>query len=382
MSPSALTPPPTTEQVTEALARVNDPEIRRPITELGMIKNVGIAQDGKVKVEVYLTVAGCPLRDTITRDVTAAVAAVPGVTAVAVDLDVMSEEQRRELQTRLRGGRVEREIPFAQPSSLTQVYAIASGKGGVGKSSVTVNLAAALAASGQKVGVLDADIYGHSVPRMLGVTGRPTQVEQMIMPPAAHDVKVISIGMFTSGNTPVVWRGSMLHRAVQQFLADVYWGDLDVLLMDLPPGTGDVAISVAQLVPTAELLVVTTPQAASAEVAERAGAIAVQTHQRIAGVIENMAGFACPHCGEMVDVFGSGGGQAVADALTRVTGTTVPVLGQVPIDPRLRHGGEHGIPLVLSDPDTPAARQLAAVADSLVSMTRGLAGRRLGLTPV
>src|SRR2546430_4286095 len=239
MSPSALTPPPTTEQVSEALARVNDPEIRRPITELGMVKNVAIAPDGKVRVEVYLTVAGCPLRDTITRDVTAAVSAVPGVAAVAVQLDVMSEQQRRELQTQLRGGRQEREIPFAQPSSLTRVFAVASGKGGVGKSSVTVNLAAALAASGQKVGVLDADIYGHSVPRMLGVTGRPTPVENMIMPPSAHGVKVISIGMFTKGNTPVVWRGPMLHRALQQFLADVYWGDLDVLLLDLPPGTGD-----------------------------------------------------------------------------------------------------------------------------------------------
>src|SRR5262244_3392525 len=382
MSPSALTPPPTTEQVTEAMARVNDPEIRRPITDLGTVKNVDIAADGRVRVEVYLTVAGCPLRDTITREVTAAVAAVPGVSAVAVDLDVMSEEQRRELQTRLRGGRVEREIPFAQPSSLTQVYAIASGKGGVGKSSVTVNLAAALAASGQKVGVLDADIYGHSVPRMLGVTGRPTQVEKMIMPPVAHDIKVISIGMFTQGNTPVVWRGPMLHRALQQFLADVYWGDLDVLLMDLPPGTGDVAISVAQLVPGAELIVVTTPQLASSEVAERAGAIATQTHQQIVGVVENMAGFACPHCGEITDVFGSGGGRAVADALTRVTGATVPVLGEVPIDPRLRQGGDQGIPLVLSDPDAAASRQLTAVADALVSRSRGLAGRRLGLTPV
>ena len=374
--------PPTAEQVTAALAGVQDPEIRRPITDLGMVKSVAVGPDGRVRVEVYLTVAACPLRDTITKDVTAAVSAVPGVAGVAVHLDVMSDEQRRELQGKLRGGRTERVVPFAEPSSLTRVFAVASGKGGVGKSSVTVNLAAALAAAGHKVGVLDADIYGHSVPRMLGVTGRPTQVEQMMMPPSAHGVKVISIGMFTTGNTPVVWRGPMLHRAVQQFLADVYWGDLDVLLMDLPPGTGDVAISVAQLVPTAELLVVTTPQLASSEVAERAGAIAVQTHQRIAGVIENMAGFACPHCGEMVDVFGSGGGQAVADALTRVTGATVPVLGQVPIDPRLRHGGDQGITLVLSDPDTPAARQLAAVADSLVSKTRGLAGRRLGLTPV
>ena len=382
MSAPSVVSPPSAEQVTAALARVNDPEIRRPITDLGMVKSVDVGPGGKVRVEVYLTVAGCPLRDTITKDVTAAVTAVPGVSGVDVHLDVMSDEQRRELQGRLRGGRAERAIPFAEPSSLTRVYAVASGKGGVGKSSVTVNLAAALAAAGQNVGVVDADIYGFSVPRMLGVTGRPTQVEQMMMPPSGHGVKVISIGMFTQGNAPVVWRGPMLHRAVQQFLADVYWGDLDVLLLDLPPGTGDVAISVAQLVPTAELLVVTTPQVASSEVAERAGSIAVQTHQRIAGVIENMAGFACPHCGEMVDVFGSGGGRAVADALTRVTGATVPVLGQVPIDPRLRHGGDQGIPLVLSDPDTQAAQQLAAVAGSLVSRTRGLAGRRLGLTPV
>ncbi len=382
MSASPVVSPPTAEQVTAALARVNDPEIRRPITELGMVKSVDIGRHGKVRVEVYLTVSGCPLRETIIKDVTAAVAAVPGVSAVDVHLDVMSDEQRRELQGRLRGGRAERAIPFAEPSSLTRVYAVASGKGGVGKSSVTVNLAAALAAAGQKVGVLDADIYGHSVPRMLGVTGGPTQVEQMMMPPSGHGVKVISIGMFTTGNAPVVWRGPMLHRAVQQFLADVYWGDLDVLLMDLPPGTGDVAISVAQLVPTAELLVVTTPQLASSEVAERAGAIAVQTHQRIAGVIENMSGLPCPHCGEMLDVFGSGGGHAVADALTRITGAHVPLLAQVPIDPRLRQGGDGGIPLVLSDPDAPAARQLAAVAEALAGKSRGLAGRSLGLTPV
>jgi ATP-binding protein involved in chromosome partitioning len=381
-APPVLSPQPTADQVTAALATVNDPEIHRPITDLGMVKGVEIAPGGRVAVEVYLTVAGCPLRDTITRDVTNAVSKVPGVTGVEVRLDVMSEEQRRELQGRLRGGRTERAVPFAEPSSLTRVFAVASGKGGVGKSSVTVNLAAALAAMGQKVGVLDADIYGHSVPRMLGVTGRPTQVEQMMMPPSAHGVRVISIGMFTEGNTPVVWRGPMLHRAVQQFLADVYWGDLDVLLMDLPPGTGDVAISVAQLVPTGELLIVTTPQVASAEVAERAGALAVQTHQRIAGVIENMSGFPCPHCGEMVDVFGSGGGQAVADALTRVTGTQVRTLGQVPIDPRLRQGGDDGIPLVLSTPEAPAARQLAAIAETLASRTRGLAGRRLGLSPV
>jgi ATP-binding protein involved in chromosome partitioning len=373
---------PTHEVVTQALSGVLDPEIKRPITELGMVKGIEIAPDGAVLVEVWLTVAGCPLRETITREVTAAVSAVAGVTAVRVDLDVMSEDQRKALQTQLRGGRPDPEIPFAQPSSLTRVYAVASGKGGVGKSSVTVNLAAALAAAGQKVGVVDADIYGHSVPRMLGVTGRPTPVENMIMPPSAHDVKVISIGMFTKGNTPVVWRGPMLHRALQQFLADVYWGDLDVLLLDLPPGTGDVAISVAQMLPSAELLIVTTPQLAAAEVAERAGAIASQTHQRVAGVIENMSYLVCDHCGERSFVFGSGGGEAVADALTRLSGAPVPLLGQVPLDVRLREGGDTGVPLVLSAPDSPAGQALAKIAADLGTRSRGLAGRSLGLTPV
>src|SRR6266550_1722698 len=311
MSPTMS--PPSVEQVTQALDGVQDPEIHRPITELGMVKNVSVGADGAVLVEVYLTVAGCPLRDTITRDVTAAVGKLPGVSSVRVQLDVMSDEQRRALQTKLRGGRAEPQIPFSQPSSLTRVYAVASGKGGVGKSSVTVNLAAALGASGQKVGVVDADIYGHSVPRMLGVTGRPTPVENMIMPPSAHGVKVISIGMFTKGNTPVVWRGPMLHRALQQFLADVYWGDLDVLLLDLPPGTGDIAISVAQLIPTAEILVVTTPQVAAQEVAERAGSIALQTHQQIAGVVENMSWLELPG-GERMELFGAGGGVADAES--------------------------------------------------------------------
>jgi len=373
--------PPSTEQVMRALDGVQDPEIHRPITDLGMVKNVEVGADGTVRVDVWLTVAGCPLRDTITRDVTTAVSKLDGVSRVHVELDVMSEQQRKELQGKLRGGRPEPEIPFAKPSSLTRVLAVASGKGGVGKSSVTVNLAAALAASGRKVGVVDADIYGHSVPRMLGVTGRPTQVEQMIMPPAAHGVSVISIGMFTKGNTPVVWRGPMLHRALQQFLADVFWGDLDVLLMDLPPGTGDIAISVAQLLPGAELLVVTTPQLAAAEVAERAGAIATQTHQRIAGVIENMSYLPCPHCGERVEIFGAGGGDAVAGALSRITGAPVPLLGQVPLDVRLREGGDNGMPLVLSDPQSPAGQQLTAIAGQLGG-GRGLAGRQLGLTPV
>ena len=372
----------TSEQVTAALAGVRDPEIRRPITELGMVKGVDVAPGGQVTVGVYLTVAGCPMKDTITREVTAAVAPLPGVTGVRVDLDVMSAEQRRGLQEMLRGpDRPANEIPFAKPGSLTRVYAVASGKGGVGKSSVTVNLAVALAARGRSVGVVDADIYGHSVPRMLGVTGRPTQVDQMIMPPQASGVRVISIGMFTPGNTAVVWRGPMLHRALQQFLADVYWGDLDVLLMDLPPGTGDIAISVAQLVPSAELLVVTTPQLAAQEVAERAGSIVLQTHQQIAGVVENMSWWEQPD-GSRIELFGSGGGAAVAESLSKLTGARVPLLGQVPIDQRLREGGDAGVPIVLSAPESPAAQALLGVADRLAQRQRGLAGLQLGLSPV
>jgi ATP-binding protein involved in chromosome partitioning len=374
---------PTLDAVQAALATVDDPEIRKPITELGMVKSVDISLSGEVAVAVFLTVAGCPMRDTITKNVTAAVAAVEGVTGVKVDLDVMSETQRKDLQTKLRSasGAVEREIPFALPGSLTRVYAVASGKGGVGKSSVTVNLAAAMARSGLAVGLVDADIYGHSVPRMLGVEGRPTQVEDMILPPVANDVKVISIGMFVANNQPVVWRGPMLHRALQQFLGDVYWGDLDVLLMDLPPGTGDIAISVAQLVPPAELLVVTTPQQAAAEVAERAGTIALQTHQQIAGVVENMSYLPCPHCGDRIEVFGSGGGQAVADGLSRTMGAPVPLLGEIPLDTRLREGGDSGRPLVLDHPDAPAAQALSKVADALGHRARGLVGRSLGLSP-
>ncbi|MFB4310537.1 Mrp/NBP35 family ATP-binding protein [Actinomadura sp. GTD37] len=371
----------TTERVTEALATVNDPEIHKPITELDMVKGIDIAADGTVRVGVYLTVAGCPMKDTITKRVTEAVAKLDGVASVQVELDVMSEEQRKDLQTKLRGGQPAKEIPFAQPNSLTKVYAVASGKGGVGKSSVTVNLAAALAAQGRKVGVVDADIYGHSVPRMMGVVNSPTKVEDMILPPTAHDVKVISVGMFTAGNQPVVWRGPMLHRALQQFLSDVYWGDLDILLMDLPPGTGDIAISVAQLLPSAEILVVTTPQQAAAEVAERAGAIAAQTHQQVVGVIENMSYLSCPHCGEQQFLFGEGGGQTVADALTKTLGTRVPMLGQVQIDPRLREGGDNGVPLVLSDPDAGAAKELRTIADKLGGRSRGLAGMSLGISP-
>ncbi|MEV0716947.1 Mrp/NBP35 family ATP-binding protein [Asanoa sp. NPDC050611] len=369
------------DAVQAALATVDDPEIRRPITDLGMVKSFTIDEDGRVRVELLLTVAGCPLRDKLNTDITNAVSAVPGVSGVEINFGVMSTEQRQDLQTRLRGGGgAEPVIPFAQPGSRTRVYAIASGKGGVGKSSVTVNLAAALAARGLAVGVVDADIYGHSVPRMLGAAGRPTRVEDMIMPPAAHGVKVISIGMFTAQNAAVVWRGPMLHRALQQFLADVYWGDLDVLLLDLPPGTGDVAISLAQLLPSAEILVVTTPQVAAAEVAERAGAISLQTHQRLIGVVENMSWLELP-TGERMEIFGSGGGAIVAEKLSRTLGAEVPLLGQIPLDTRVREAGDAGLPIVLAEPSAPAAQAISAVADRLAVRRESLIGKSLGLRP-
>ncbi|WP_020668052.1 Mrp/NBP35 family ATP-binding protein [Amycolatopsis nigrescens] len=371
---------PSVEDVRNALKDVYDPEIKKPITDLGMVKDVEVGADGLVTVGIYLTVAGCPLKATITKDTTEAVKKLDGVKDVRVELDVMSDEQRTELRKSLRGDAKDPVIPFAQPGSLTRVYCVASGKGGVGKSSVTVNLAVAMAERGLSVGVVDADIYGHSVPRMLGAGEKPTKVDTMIMPPQAHGVKVISIGMFTPGNTPVMWRGPMLHRALQQFLADVFWGDLDILLLDLPPGTGDVAISVAQLIPNAEILVVTTPQQAAAEVAERAGAIAMQTRQRLAGVIENMSWLEMPD-GSRMEVFGSGGGQAVADSLTKSTGATVPLLGQVPLDPRLREQGDVGTPIVLAEPDAPAAQVLRETASKLSTRARGLAGMMLNVTP-
>lgn len=377
MSAAAL---PSRDALLTALSKVNDPEIRKPITELGMVEAVDVDETGHVALTILLTVSGCPMKETLTKDSTAALLAVPGVTSVDVTLGVMSDEQRGELRTQLRGGAPEKEIPFAKPSSLTRVYAVASGKGGVGKSSVTVNLAAAMAEQGLRVGVVDADVYGFSVPRMLGVEQRPTQVDDMILPPIAHEVKVISIGMFVPGNQPVVWRGPMLHRALQQFLADVFWGDLDVLLLDLPPGTGDIAISVAQLIPSAEILVVTTPQTAAAEVAERAGSIALQTHQRITGVIENMSWLELPD-GSRQEIFGSGGGQAVAESLSRSVGAPVKLLGQIPLDTRLREGGDTGTPVVLSAPDSAAGVALRGIARGLGQRARGLAGRSLGLTP-
>jgi ATP-binding protein involved in chromosome partitioning len=387
---------PAHEAIQAALATVNDPEIRRPITDLGMVESVEADESGAVRVKVLLTVAGCPLKDTITRDVKAAVGKVEGVTEVDLTLGVMTPEQRSGLQETLRGGQAQKEIPFGRPDSLTKVYAIASGKGGVGKSSVTVNLATAMARQGLKVGIVDADIYGHSVPAMLGVGDvRPTQVEDMIMPvptpitrESAGELSVISIGMLKPRRDQVVaWRGPMLDRALVQMLSDVYWGDLDALFLDLPPGTGDIAISLGQHLPNAEVLVVTTPQEAAAEVAERAGTMASMMHQRVVGVIENMSYLACPHCAEAggpehrLEVFGSGGGARVAATLSGRFGYDVPVLGEIPLDLDLRAGGDSGTPIVVSAPDTASATALTQVATTLSGRGRGLAGMQLGLTP-
>jgi ATP-binding protein involved in chromosome partitioning len=366
--------------VNAALATVIDPELRRPITELGMVDSVEISDDGTVRLSVLLTIAGCPLRDTITKDSEAALLGVPGVTAVEVELKVMTQAQRDALKEQLRGPGGQRGIPFNQPGSLTKVFAVASGKGGVGKSSVTVNLACSLAAQGLRVGIVDADVYGFSVPGLMGITQAPTRVDDMILPPVAYGVKVISIGMFVAGNQPVAWRGPMLHRALEQFLTDVYFGDLDVLFLDLPPGTGDIAISVAQLLPKAEILVVTTPQAAAADVAERAGAIATQTGQTVAGVIENMSHLEMPDGGRM-ELFGSGGGQLLTERLSATTGTPVPLLGQIPLDILLREGGDSGQPIVLGRPETPAAAALSAIAGKLASRPRGLTGMKLDVQP-
>ena len=368
----------TESAVREALSRVEDPEIGRPITELNMVKSVTVTGND-VAVEIYLTIAGCPMKSTIESNTRAAVEDIEGVGNVTVTMEAMSDEQRRELKKKLRGGQAEPEIPFAKPDSTTRVFAVASGKGGAGKSSMTVNLAAALVQKGLKVGIVDADIYGHSVPNLLGCTDGPTVLDdEMLLPPISHGIKHISIGQFVEGNAPVVWRGPMLHRALQQFLADVFWGDLDVLLLDLPPGTGDVALSVAQLIPNAELLIVTTPQAAAAEVAERAGSISQQTRQRVAGVIENMGAMVMPD-GSTMDVFGSGGGQIVADRLGVILGHEVPLLASVPLDPTLRSGGDAGTPIVLDSPESPAAQQIQAVADKLAIRSDSLVGKNLNL---
>jgi ATP-binding protein involved in chromosome partitioning len=371
-----------------ALATVIDPEIHRPITDLGMVESVAVDASGLAAITVLLTISGCPLASTIESDVNTAVSAVDGITGVNLTLGTMRDEQRAELKKQLRGGREDRDIPFAKADSLTQVILVASGKGGVGKSSVTVNLAMALAAQGRSVGVLDADIYGHSIPQMLGLTeAMPTSVDGMIMPVPSMGLRVISIGMLKQSRDQVIaWRGPILDRALQQFLADVYWGDLDFLIVDLPPGTGDVALSLGQKLPNAEVLVVTTPQQASAEVAERAGTMASMLEQKVIGVVENMAflDVLCPHCGEShrVDVFGSGGGAEVAGTLSTRLGYEVPLLAEIPMDPALAAGGDLGVPLVATNPDRPAAAVLIALAARLGARKRNLVGRKLGLTPV
>lgn len=372
----------TAEAVQAALATVIDPEIRRPITEIDMVKSVAI-DGGTVTVGIFLTISSCPMQDTIVNGVKAAVSKVRDVTAVEVELDVMSQEQREKLKEKLQGPA--KEIRFNRAGSTTKIYAIASGKGGVGKSSITVNLAVAMAAQGLNVGVVDADIYGHSIPDMLGATALPTVVENMMMPPRGHGVAVMSILAHKKDRLdPVPVRGPMLHRYLESFLTDAFWGELDVLLLDLPPGTGDVAMSTASLLPQSELIIVTTPQPAAADVAIRSGtfALAPTVNQRIAGVIENMSAFACPHCGEPIDMFGAGGGHMVAETLSKMSGTNVALLGKVPFDPKLREGGDNGLPLVLSDPDSPAAEVIYSLAEQLGKKSRGLVGLNLAVEPV
>ena len=374
--------------VRAALHTVEDPEIRRPITDLGMVDELSATDDGRVFVRVLLTVAGCPMRAEITGRVTQAVEAVEGVVGVEIELGVMNDEQRSAMRRVLRGGQPEREIPFAQPDNLTKVIAVASGKGGVGKSSVTVNLAVALAKAGRSVAILDADIYGHSVPDLLGLgEARPTVVDDMIMPvPAAEGLKVISVGMLKPSRDQVVaWRGPILDRALTQLLADVFWGDVDFLLLDLPPGTGDVAMSLGQKIPNSEVLVVTTPQLAASEVAERAGTMAHILQQRVIGVVENMSWleFTAPDTlkNYRIELFGAGGGTLVAEALTERLGYEVPLLAQVPFDEALLAGGDHGEPIVLSAPEHPAAQAILALAQNLATRGRDLLGRRLPVSP-
>ncbi len=351
-----------------------------------MVDEIRTNDAGQVFVRVLLTVAGCPMRSEITGRVTKAVEAVESVSSVDVELGVMTDEQREAMRNMLRGGKLERTIPFAEPGNLTKVIAIASGKGGVGKSSVTVNLAVALAKMGRSVGILDADIYGHSIPDLLGLgDARPTVVDDMIMPvPALEGLKVISVGMLKPSRDQVVaWRGPILDRALTQLLADVYWGDLDYLLLDLPPGTGDVAMSLGQKIPNSEVLVVTTPQQAASEISERAGTMAHLLEQRVLGVVENMSWLeqTCPHCNEThrLELFGAGGGVTVAEALTERFSYEVPLLGQIPYDEALLLGGERGTPIVDSAPEHPAAAALALLAEKIAARRKSLVGQRLPL---
>jgi ATP-binding protein involved in chromosome partitioning len=355
--------------IKRALDKVIDPELRLPITELDMVEIV----DNQVTIK--LTVSGCPAAARIEADVRAAIATLDDHGQVSVTMSVMNQTERDALKAKLRNGKPPRQNPF-DADTLTRVYLVGSGKGGVGKSSVTTNLAVQLAADGYRVGLVDADIFGFSIPGQLGTTDKPTRVDEMILPPVAHDVKVISIGMFMDDNKPVAWRGPMLHRAIEQFLCDVYWGDLDFLLVDMPPGTGDVAISLGQLLPTAKTIVVTTPQLAAAEVAERSGAVGLQTGQAIFGVIENMSWLIQPD-GSKLELFGSGGAEDVAARLSTLAGTNVPVLGQIPISVPLREGSDAGKPVVMEHPDDPAAKAIREIAVKISQDKLGLAGKKL-----
>jgi len=363
----------TEEQVRAALRNVLDPEIGKPIEDLGMLQGIEVSADGDVQVTVLLTIAGCPLKDRINKDVTSAVAPLEGVRSVEVRLSEMTGDQRQSLVTQLRGGQPEQQTFFTDAP--TEIIAVASGKGGVGKSSVTANLAAAMGAEGLRVGVLDADVWGFSIPRMLGVTGTPVGFNNMILPLEVHGVKVISMGFFVSDETPVIWRGPMLHKALQQFLGDVYWGELDVLLVDMPPGTGDVSLSLASFLPGGSMVVVTTPQDAASKVAERAGRMAQHPNVqlKLLGVIENMSGFVCPHCGDLTEVFGTGGGEKTAQALG------VPFLGAVPMQISLREGADTGHPVVLEEPDSPASTVLRRIAGDLAKRVRTKVGKALPL---
>ncbi|HWS50072.1 MAG TPA: Mrp/NBP35 family ATP-binding protein [Microbacterium sp.] len=367
------------DRVRQAVAGVTDPELRRPIGDLDMVREVTV-DGGRAEVGIVLTIVGCPAAQRIETDVRDAAASVPGVTEVAVAVGVMTPDERRALTEKLRAGRPARQMAFG-PDSLTRVILVSSGKGGVGKSTVTANLAAALAGQGLAVGLVDADVHGFSIPGLLGIAPgtQPTRIDDLMLPPVAHGVKTISIGMFLrEGESVVAWRGPMLHRTVSQFLTDVFFGDLDVLLIDMPPGTGDIAISIGQLLPHAEVLVVTTPQAAASDVAIRSGLVARQTGQRVIGVVENMTAFRLPD-GTLVDLFGSGGGAEVAEALS-VPDSTVPLLASIPLSPALRSGGDAGVPVVISDPSDAAASAILELARSLSAQGRGLAGRPLPMS--
>jgi ATP-binding protein involved in chromosome partitioning len=366
------------DRINEALTHVKDPELHRSLPELGMIDSLSF-NDGVASIKVLLTISGCPMQDRLRADVTAALLGVDGVNDVQLQFGFMSEEQRDNVKKILRNGR-EKFIPFAQPDSMTRVIGIASGKGGVGKSSLTANLAIAAARKGLRVGILDADVYGHSIPRLMGLIGqRPTAIDQMFIPLESFGVKTVSMEMFKPERSDAVaYRGPLLHRVLEQLLSDAYWGDLDLLFIDLPPGTGDLAISLGQLIPGSEIIVVTTPQIAAAEVAERAGRIGHQIKQQLIGVIENMSDFPCPHCGEPVSLFGSGGGEATSERLSQLVGANIPLLGKVPFDTSLRTGGDNGTPVVISNPDSPASMAIVEIVDQLVVRKRSLVGVPLG----